>query len=38
METGAESNADNKMQLGPQTVMWQLRKSHIPKQQKQNKK
>jgi hypothetical protein len=34
METGAESNADSKTQLGSQTVLWQLKKTHIPKRKK----
>jgi hypothetical protein len=31
METGAETNADTKMQRGSQPVLWQFRNSHIPK-------
>jgi hypothetical protein len=34
METDAKSNADGKMHCGPQAVMWQLRKTRIPKRKK----
>ncbi len=34
MITGVETNADNKSQLGSQTVLWQRRNSHIPKRKK----
>jgi hypothetical protein len=35
METGAESNADTKMQLGSQPFMWQFKNILIPERQKQ---
>jgi hypothetical protein len=34
METGAESNADYRMQLGSQAVLWQFKNLHIPKGKK----
>jgi hypothetical protein len=31
IETGAESNADFKMQRDSQAILWQFKKTHIPK-------
>jgi hypothetical protein len=37
METDDESNAKGVTQRDSQTVMWQLRKTHIPKRQNTSK-
>jgi hypothetical protein len=34
METGAESNANGRIQHGSQTVLWQIKNLHIPKREK----